>query len=130
MNSRRYFPAFFVVVALPLGAQAPAPVTMPVGSYVIQARDTSVKAERVMMAGWPFVLKGNGDFSITTPDSMLWTGRLVQKDGLATYTDQGCSEPGVYVLRMEANGYVFDAKSETCTVGVAKLRFVPGKPKK
>jgi hypothetical protein len=130
MNSRRIVAAFFVAVATPLGAQATAPITLPAGSYVIQARDTAAKADKVMMAGWPFVLKGNGDFAITTPDTMLWTGKLIQKDGMATYTDQGCAEPGVYYLRKESNGYAFDVKTETCTVGVAKLLFVPGKPRK
>ena len=53
--------AFFAVVTLGarLGAQSPAPVTMPNGDYVIQARDTT-KAKEVAIAGWPFVLKGGG----------------------------------------------------------------------
>lgn len=120
----------FAGLATPLGAQTPTPVIMPAGSYVIQARDTSAKADRVMMSGWPFVLKGNGVFAFTSPDTMLWTGKLIQKDGMATYTDQGCSEPGIYSARKERDGYAFDVKTETCSVGFAKLLFVPGKPKK
>jgi hypothetical protein len=50
--------------------------------------------------------------------------------GMATYTDQSCSEPGIYYVRKEGNGYAFDVKSETCSADFAKLLFVPGKPKK
>jgi len=122
------------VLALSLGtssltAQSGGPVAMPAGSYVIQARDTA-KAETVAMRGWPFVLKGNGNFTITTPDSLTFTGKLVQKDGIATYTDQSCDEAGQYVVRQERGGYAFDAKAETCSAGWTKLLFVPSKPKR
>ena len=113
-----------------LGAQAAAPVTMPAGDYVIQARDSS-KAADVAIVGWPFVLKGNGNFAMTTPDSLVFAGKIVQKDGLATYTDQQCGDPGVYFVRRERNGYAFDVKSEACVgrdSGWMKLLFVPGKP--
>ncbi len=128
MSNRWIAVALFTVAAMPLRAQAP--VVMPSGSYVIQTRDTSAKAEKVGMAGWPFVLKGNGDFTITTPDTLFFTGKLVQKDGMATYTDQSCTEPGIYVVRKEGIGYAFDVKSETCSESLVKLLFVPGKPKK
>jgi hypothetical protein len=118
------------VLAVPLGAQAIAPVTMPAGAYVIQTRDTSAKAEKVGLAGLPFVLKGSGDFTITTVDTLYFTGKLVQKDGVATYTDMACNEPGIYYVRKEGNGYAFDVQSETCSADLAKLLFVPGKPKK
>jgi len=121
------------VAVAPLRSQAPAPVTMPAGSYVIQTRDTSAKAEKVGMAGWPFVLKGNGEFTImayVTPDTLPYTGKLVQRDGMATYTDQACNEPGIYYVRKEGLGYAFDVKSETCSESLVKLLFVPGKPKK
>jgi hypothetical protein len=128
MSNRWIAAALFTIVAMPLGAQAP--IIMPSGSYVIQTRDTSAKAEKVGMAGWPFVLKGNGDFTITTPDTLTYIGKMIQKDGMATYTDQGCNEPGVYFVRKEGIGYAFDVKSETCTAGLSVLLFVPGKPKK
>jgi hypothetical protein len=102
---------------------------MPAGNYVIQARD-SAQAGSVAMRGWPFVLKGNGNFTITTPDSLTFTGKLVQKDGVATYTDQSCEEAGQYVVRQERGGFAFDAKTETCSAGWTKLLFVPSKPKK
>jgi hypothetical protein len=117
-------------LSMPLRAQSPAPVTMPSGDYVIQTRDTSGHAVKVAIAGLPFVLKGNGDFTITTPDTLFFTGKLVQKGGIATYTDQSCSEPGIYYVRKEGSGYAFDAKSETCSASLATLLFVPGKPKK
>ncbi|HEY4100540.1 MAG TPA: hypothetical protein VGM20_06665 [Gemmatimonadales bacterium] len=107
---------------------AQAPVTMPAGSYIIQARD-SARADSVGMAGWPLVLKGNGAFTITSPDTLTFSGKLMQKDGIATYTDQACSEPGQYIVRQERGGYAFDVKSETCSAGWSKLLFVPGKPK-
>jgi len=130
MNKSWILATLLAALAVPLAAQTPAPVTMPSGSYLIQARDTSAKAAKVGMVGWPFVLKGSGDFTITTPDTLTWTGKLVQKDGMATYTDQSCSEPGIYYVRKEGNGYAFDVKSETCSADFAKLLFVPGKPKK
>jgi hypothetical protein len=114
------------VAASQLSAQAP--VSMPAGNYVIQARD-SAKADSVGMAGWPLVLKSNGAFTITSPDTLTFSGKLVQKDGIATYTDQACSEPGQYLVRQERGGYAFDVKSETCSAGWSKLLFVPGKPK-
>jgi hypothetical protein len=116
----------------PLGAQAVAPVTMPAGDYVIEARDSS-KAGDVGVAGWPFVLKGNGSFVMTNPDTLVFAGKIVQKDGVATLTDQTCDEPGVYFVRREHNGYAFDMKSEACAgrdTGWTKLLFVPGKPGK
>ena len=119
-------------VGTSLGAQTPAPVTMPNGNYVIQARDTA-KAKEVAIAGWPFVLKGGGAFTITTPDSLTFTGKLVQKDGTATYTDQSCDTPALYVARQEQGGYAFDFKSGGCPENAAsfdKLLFISGKPKK
>lgn len=133
MSHRWIFPALLAVAASPLTAQTPAPVKMPAGSYIIQTRDTSAKAEKVGMVGWPFVLKGNGDFTImayVAPDTLPYTGKLIQKDGMATYTDQACDEPGIYYVRKEGNGFAFDAKSETCSASLSKLLFVPGKPKK
>jgi hypothetical protein len=119
-------------VGTSLGAQTPAPITMPNGNYLIQARDTA-KAKEVAIAGWPFVLKGGGAFMITTPDSLTFTGKLVQKDGTATYTDQSCDTPALYLVRQERGGYAFDFKSGGCPENAAsfdKLLFVSGKPKR
>lgn len=128
---RRWFVAAMVLaLGTPLGAQNPAPPKMPAGDYLIQTRDTGSAAAPVGMVGWPFVLKGNGEFTITTPDTLYFTGKLVQKDGMATYTDQACDEPGVYYVRKERGGYAFDPKTVTCSAGLSKLLFVPGKPKK
>ena len=121
------------IAAAPLAAQAPAPVTMPAGAYVIQPRDSTAKPDDVGIAGWPFVLKSNGAFTLTSPDSLTFTGKLEQKDGLATYTDQNCGDPGVYYVRKVRGGYAFDVKSEACPgrdSGWVKLLFVPGRPKK
>src|SRR5690348_6074835 len=87
----RWAIALFAVAALGtrLEAQSTPPANMPSGNYLIQARDTS-KAAEVAISGWPFVLKGSGDFTITSPDSLTFTGKLKQKDGVATYTDQSC----------------------------------------
>ena len=119
------------VLAVPLGAQTPAPVVMPSGDYVIQARDTTKAAE--VIAGWTFALKGNGAFTITNPESLTFTGKLVQKDGLATYTDQGCETPATLVVSKERGGFAFDFKSGGCPeneAALGKWLFVPGKPKK
>lgn len=121
------------VAAAPLAAQTAAPVTMPAGAYVIQPRDSTAKPEDVGISGWPFVLKSNGAFTLTSPDSLTFTGKLEQKNGLATYTDQNCGDPGVYYVRKERGGYAFDVKSEACPgrdSGWVKLLFVPGRPKK
>jgi hypothetical protein len=132
--SKRWMLSSLLIAAAsgPLAAQAAPPVTMPAGDYVIQARDSS-KAADVAIVGWPFVLKGNGTFTMTTPDSLVFAGKIVQKDGLATYTDQQCADPGVYFVRRERQGYAFDMKSEACAgrdAGWTKLLFVPGKPGK
>lgn len=128
MRLRWISPLFLAAIAA-YQLPAQAPVVMPAGSYVIQARD-STKADSVGMVGWPMVLKGNGAFTITSPDTLTFSGKLVQKDGVTTYTDQACSEPGQYIVRQERGGYAFDVKSETCSAGWSKLLFVPGKPKK
>jgi hypothetical protein len=122
-----------ITVAVPIPAQTPAPVTMPAGPYVIQARDSLAKAGDVGIAGWPFVLKSNGTFTLTSPDSLTFAGKIVQKEGVATYTDQNCSDPGIYYVRQERGGYAFDVKSEACPgrdSGWVKLLFLPGKPRK
>src|ERR1043165_5821335 len=135
----RFRIAPLIVVALaslaaPLAAQAP--VTMPAGSYVIQARDTAAAAATTTgMVGWPLVLKSNGSFSIITmPDSLPLQGKIVQKDGMATITEQTCSDgAGVYYVRKERDGYAFDFKSEACAgreAGWTKLLFVPAKPRR
>lgn len=119
-------------IALPLSAQSPAAVKMPSGAYVIEARDTS-KSGAVGVAGWPFVLKGNGDFTITNPDTLTFTGKLLQQDGMATYTDQTCDTPAIFTVRAERGGYVFDFKSGGCAANGAsfdKLLFRAGKPAK
>jgi hypothetical protein len=119
-------------IALPLSAQSPAPVKMPSGDYVIEARDTS-KASAVAIVGWPFVLKGNGDFTITTPDTLTFTGKLSQQDGTATYTDQSCDTPALFTIRAERGGYAFDFKSGGCAANSTsfdKLLFKAGKPGK
>lgn len=120
-----------VGVAVPMAAQAP--VTMPSGRYVIQPRDSLAKPGTIGIAGWPFELKGNGSFTLTSPDSLTFAGHLIQKDGVATYTDQDCGDPGVYFVRRERGGYAFDVKSEACPgrdSSWVKLLFVPGKPRK
>jgi hypothetical protein len=120
------------VLAMSITVQSPAQVTMPSGNYVIQARDSN-KSNEVAIVGWPFVLKGNGAFTLTNPDSLTFTGRIFQKDGMATYTDQSCDQPGLYFVRQERGGYTFDLKSPGC-VGTdsswVKLLFVPEKPRK
>ncbi len=110
-----------------VAAQSPdtASVTMPAGHYVVQARDTT---SPIGMAGWPFVLNGNGNFAFTTPDSLEFSGKLVQKGGLATFTDQTCGDPGIYVIRKERGGYALDFKSEACAgreTGLVQLLFLP-----
>ena len=134
MNSCGIVIALFAGLTLPLGAQTPAPVFMPAGHYVIQARDTA-KAGEIAIVDWPLELNGNGTFTITREsDSLTSTGKLVQKDGMATDTDQGCDQPAVYVVRADRGGYRFDLKSTGCTAaekdGWPKLLFLPGKPKK
>jgi len=119
-------------LAMPLGAQTPAPVVMPSGDYVIQARDTAKGAE-VGVAGWAFVLKGNGVFTMTNPESLTYTGKLTQKDGVGTYIDQGCETPATITVVKERGGFAFDFKSGGCPeneAAMGKLLFVPGKPKK
>lgn len=120
-------------VGTSLGAQTPAPITMPNGNFVIQARDTA-KAKEVAIAGWPFVLKGGGAFAFTNPaDSLTFSGKLVQKDGTATYTDQSCDTPARYTVRQERGGYAFDFKLGGCPENAAsfdKLLFIAGKPKR
>jgi hypothetical protein len=121
-----------VSLALPLSAQAGTAVTMPSGDYTIQARDTT-KPNEVAIVGWPFQLKGNGNFTITTPDSLTFTGKLTQKDGTATYVDQSCETAAFYTVRKERNGFAFDFKSGGCPENAAaldKMLFVAGKPKK
>ncbi|MGH7583188.1 MAG: hypothetical protein ACREL5_08195 [Gemmatimonadales bacterium] len=107
-------------------------VTMPAGDYVIQARDSAHAAE-IGVVGWPFVLKGNGSFTLTSPDSLSFMGKLTQKDGMATFTDQTCADTGVYYVRQERGGYAFDVKSEACPgrdSSWVKLLFIPGKSQK
>ncbi len=108
-------------------AQAAKPITMPAGHYVVEARDTGA-AGAVAMAGWPFELKDNGDFVFTSPDSLTWTGKMTQRDGVATYTDQGCGDPGLYYVHQQGGGYVLDRKSEACPgrdSAMVMLRFRP-----
>jgi hypothetical protein len=122
-----------ILVAGQVVAQTPPPVTMPPGSYLVQARDSLSKVGDIGIAGWPFVLKSNGTFTLTSPDSLTFAGKLSQKDGMATYTDQNCADPGVYYVRRERGGYAFDVKSESCPgrdSSWVKLLFVPGKPGK
>jgi hypothetical protein len=135
MRPSRLLIALPFVIAAQLTAQAPAPVVMPAGSYIIQARDTAAAPGATGMVGWPLTLKSNGSFTIITmPDSLPLVGKLVQKDGLATITEQTCSDgAGVYFVRKERDGYAFDFKSEACAgreAGWTKLLFVPGKPRR
>ena len=126
-----------VLVASPLAAQgsksSDAPVVMPAGDYVIDARDSTKKAD-IGILGWAFVLKGNGTFNITTPDGQSFGGTITQKNGVMTYTDQGCTDgPGVYTVKKMGDGYVWDFQSEACkgrNDGLVLLLFRPGKPKK
>ncbi|HEY4320513.1 MAG TPA: hypothetical protein VGM77_04975 [Gemmatimonadales bacterium] len=133
MRSSTFTAAVFLLVgSTALGAQAP--VTMPSGNYVIEARDSS-KTDSIGMMGWPLVLKGNGTFSILTmPDSLMLMGKLIQKGGMATLTEQTCTDgAGTYFVRKVRSGYAFDVKTEACVgrdSAWSKLLFVPGKPKK
>jgi len=130
---RQYWTLALVAGALSAGSLGAQAVIMPSGDYVIQARDTT-KASEVGLAGWPFVLKGNGAFTITSPDELTFTGKLLQaKDGTATYTDQSCDTAAVYTVHQERGGYVFDFKSGGCRENAAafdKLLFMAGKPPK
>ncbi len=106
-------------------------VTMPSGDYVIYARDTSATS-KVAIAGWPFVLKGNGSWTITAPDGSSFAGTIAQDKGELKLTDQTCADTGIYVVKRDGDGYVWDVKSEACTgrdTGMTALLFRPGKPK-
>lgn len=105
-------------------------VVMPAGHYTVLARDST--KTQMGMIGWPFELKGNGDFTFTSPDSLTWSGKLIQKNGVATYTDQGCGDPGVYYVHRAPDGYVLDLKSEACAgrdSALVVLLFRPAKDK-
>ncbi|HEX3928065.1 MAG TPA: hypothetical protein VHW65_08700 [Gemmatimonadales bacterium] len=134
IRNRWLLPTFLAVVAaVPLSAQqADSTVTMPAGTYYLAARD-STKADSVAVAGWPFVLKSNGQWTMTSPDGLSFSGTAIQKAGLLTLTDQTCGDPGVYIVHHDVTGYTWDMKSEACS-GRDKtfllLLFKTGKPKK
>ena len=111
--------------------QAPdSAVTMPSGDYVIYARDTA-QASKVAIVGWPFELKGNGNWTITSPDGSAFAGTAKQQDGQLVLTDQTCADSGVYIVRRQGDGYVWNVKSEACQgrdSGMTMLLFRPGKP--
>jgi hypothetical protein len=120
------------LAVLPSAAQQSrdSAVTMPSGDYVISARDTSDTA-KVAITGWPFQLKGNGNWTITAPDGSAFTGTAKQQDGQLVLTDQTCADSGVYVVHRQGKGYVWDVKSEACQgrdTGMTALLFTPGKP--
>jgi hypothetical protein len=99
-------------------------VVMPAGKYVLEARDST---KPVGIAGFEFELKAGGDFKISSPDGSF-SGKMIQKDGILTYTDQGCADAGTYVVKMERGGYVIVPKSDPCEGrgdGMAMLLFRP-----
>ena len=109
--------ALAVLSAHPALAQE-KPIVMPSGKYTIESRDTTVKD--FPLSTWPFELKGNGTFTITSPEGPTFSGVIKQDKGTVTYSDQGCTDEsakqitGTYVLKMERGGYVFDLQNDPC----------------
>ena len=104
--------------ALPLAAQAggsaqPA-ASMTPGKYTIEARDTSQAFPPIS-----FELKGNSVFVITMADG-TFSGKMKTKDGILTYSDQGCVDEdnnqreGTYIVRSERGGFWLDVRSDSC----------------
>ncbi len=120
------------LLGVPAAAQkSDSAVAMPSGDYVIMARDSSMSSQ-IAIVGWPFVLKGNGDWTITSPDGSSFGGSIKQGQGELKLTDQTCPDTGVYVVSKQGDGYVWDVKSEACPgrdKGMTMLLFRPGKPK-
>ncbi len=106
------------LIALPLSAQASGAggtaVSMPSGKYTIEARDTSKAFPPIA-----FELKGNGVFVITMDDG-TFSGRMKSKDGVLTYSDQGCLDEnnvqreGAYVVRSARGGFWLEVQSDPC----------------
>jgi hypothetical protein len=118
MNHRWLVLTAVTLVALPLGAQAggsvgTAPAITP-GKYTIEARDTSKAFPPI-----PFELKSSTIFVITMADG-TFSGRMRSKDGILTYSDQGCLDEkniqreGTYVVRSERGGFWLEVKSDSC----------------
>lgn len=118
MNLRWLILAAATLVGSPLTAQAGrggemAAAMLP-GKYTIEARDTSKAFPPV-----PFELKGNSVFVITMPDG-IFSGRMKSKDGILTYSDQGCLDEkniqreGTYLVRNERGGFWLDVQSDSC----------------
>lgn len=104
--------------------QSDSVIVMPAGRYVLEARDST---RSVGIAGFDFELKNNGEFRIFSSDGSF-SGKMIQKDGILLYSDQGCSGTGTYVVKREQGGYVILPKSDPCEGrgdGMALLRFRP-----
>ena len=129
MRHRWLLPILAVVVtALPMSAQkgADSNVVMPAGTYVIAARDTA-KAKDIAVLGWAFVVKGT-TWTMSDPTGLTFSGTMVQKNGTMTVTSQDCGDPGVYLVKRQGDGYVWDMQSEKCTgrdSGFVVLLFRP-----
>ncbi len=116
MNHRWLFVAT-TIVASPLAAQAgggEAATAMTPGKYTIEARDTSRAFPPIS-----FELKSNTVFVITMADG-TFSGKMTSKDGVLTYSDQGCLDEnnaqreGTYAVRSERDGFWLEVKSDPC----------------
>lgn len=118
MNHRWLLVAAATIVGSPLAAQAGrgnemAP-TMAPGKYLIEARDTAKAFPPVS-----FELKSNTVFVITMTDG-TFSGKMKSKDGILTYSDQGCLDEknlqreGTYLVRSERGGFWLEVQSDGC----------------
>ena len=118
MTHRWLLLAAATLVGPPLTAQAgrgseTAPAMLP-GKYTIEARDTSKAFPPIS-----FELKSNTVFVITMPDG-IFSGKMKAKDGILTYSDQGCLDEknvqreGTYVVRGERGGFWLEVQSDSC----------------
>ncbi len=118
MNPRWLVLATATLVAWPLAAQAGGsggtPPAFRPGKYTIEARDTAKTFPPI-----PFELKNSTIFVITMAEG-TFSGRMRSKDGLLTYSDQGCLDEnnvqreGTYVVRGERGGYWLEVQTDSC----------------
>lgn len=123
------------LLAAPLAAQSgsgAAPVTMPAGKYLIEAHDTTKAFPPI-----DFELKSNGNWVITMADG-TFSGKLkTGKDGVTTYSDQGCLDDkdshqreGSYLVRSERGAFWLEVQSDPCEgrgASLAQWMFRPVK---